>query len=201
MGEHRQQEGDGPRKTEEIRDLWDVAFGVARRKRLSIQDAEDVAVESVVAAWKAPKFRELEHSERRGYVYVTAKRKASQRLQQARGSEPSDVDPTIPAPASEFDPALHVALHQALADIEPQLVLVLQRYYGEGETESEIAEALDYSRGTVNRYRHLALSRLREEFDVPEMSPPPSMPTEAPADDSAHLPSGTVNTVPAKDVG
>lgn len=198
MGEHgREGDGaddDGPRGANEVRALWDVAFAAARKTRLSIEDAEDVAEASLTASWRTPRFGQLNRAERRRYVYVVAKRMAIRHLQVDTGTTNNDGLYR----SCGIDPALRVALHEALASLETQQLTILERYYGEGQTESEIAEALGCPRAAVHRGRHRALKSLQARFD----QGPATAPAGEPAGETdGELPSGTVHIVLTKDVG
>src|SRR5262249_30536338 len=146
-------------------------FGVALRMLGSRAEAEEVAQEAFLRAYRA--LANFRGEARLGtWLYGIASRLCLNRLaspdrRMARGgAAPSDVPATTPDAAAEVERAeLDAALRTAIAELpnEQRLVLVLRDV--EGLSYEEIGDALALVPGTVRSRLHRARMQLKEKLE------------------------------------
>ena len=155
-----------------VRMLQDDVFGGALRMTGDRTDAEDVAQETFVRAYRAlsgypaARIRDLRV---RGWVWTIAlnlcRNRARSRSRKPVASLPEGLDPPSAAPGPEeealaADTAGDLAGHLAALPWEQRRAVVLRHVVGLGY--AEIAEAADRPVGTVKADVHRGLARLRE---------------------------------------
>ena len=143
--------------------MFPRAFRLARRILGDSAAAEDVAAEALARAYAQwPKVESLPY--RDGWVLRVTTNLAIDRLRRHRPDQP------VPAELLAEDAlVLRLALTAALRSLpRRQRQAVALRYLGE-MSESEVAQALDVSVGTVKTHTHRGLAALRTRLG-PEMA-------------------------------
>jgi RNA polymerase sigma-70 factor (ECF subfamily) len=149
-----------------VQSYQDRAFGLALRVTRSREDAEEVAQEAFVRAWRAlPQFRG--DSRFSTWLYRIVARRALDVAQARRGRDARAIDleavaATLEAPApaggserrSDLEP-LHAALPEAQR-------LAITLYYYEGRSVVEVARTMGLPDGTVKTHLHRARAALRK---------------------------------------
>ena len=148
-----------------------LAFRVARGVLRNTADAEDVAQEALLRAYKS--FDRLrDHSRFRGWLVRISFRLALDRLRSAKRREHRDTlwaRPThLPPPISAEDVAVanqfQVHLDRALEELPEKLRLVLLLSAMDGYTIEEIASMLGVPLGTVKSRIFIARKKLAEKL-------------------------------------
>lgn len=127
--------------------------------RHAAEDLLQAALARTVAKW-----RTVRHEDPEAYVRTVMYREQVswwRRLRRLRETPVAHgVEPSLPDPAGTSD--LRMSMRQALLRLpEPQRAVLVLRYY-EDLNETQIAEVLRCSVGTVRSRTHRAVARLRE---------------------------------------
>ena len=150
-----------------------LAYGLAFRIVGSGTEAEDVVQESFLALWRQAERLDPEKG-LRSYLLSIVHHRAIDRLRR-RGRRPeAELDPDLPIPSDEEDPADTAARNQeretvraALVALSPDQRRTVEMVYFQGMTMTETADRLSIPVGTVKSRLRLALGRLRQELGTP----------------------------------
>jgi RNA polymerase sigma-70 factor (ECF subfamily) len=150
-----------------------LAYGLALRVVGSQTEAEDVVQESFLALWRQADRLDPEKG-LRSYLLSIVHRRAIDRLRH-RGRRPeSELDPDLPLPSHEEDPADTVVRNTERETVRAALVTLsddqrrtVEMVYFRGLTMNEAAERLRIPVGTVKSRLRLALGHLRQELESP----------------------------------
>jgi RNA polymerase sigma-70 factor (ECF subfamily) len=147
----------------------DLAYEVALRIVRSPEEAEEIAQDAFVRAWRAlPGFREEARFSTWLYRIVTRRAldvAGSARVRAARFA--AELDPeTLPGPAAPA-PALTDArrLDRILAGLEPVRRAIVTLYYLRERTVDEVAEIVEMPANTVKTHLHRARAELRRAWN------------------------------------
>jgi len=145
----------------------DLAYEVALRIVRDPDDAEEVAQDAFVRAWRAlPGFRE--ESRFSTWLYRIVTRRALDAASSARRHSERrapDLDPEAlpdPAPTRPVTDALR--LERVLGGLSPLRRAVLILFYLRERTVDEVAEILDLPSGTVKTHLHRGRAELRRAW-------------------------------------
>ena len=165
-------QADARREFEErLAECGPLAFRVARGVLRNTADAEDVAQEALLRAYKS--FERLRDRDRfRGWLVRISFRLALDRLRSAKRREKRDTlwgNPAhFPAPASAEDVAVsnqfQAHLDRALEELPEKLRLVLLLSAMDGYTIEEIASMIGAPLGTVKSRIFIARKKLAEKL-------------------------------------
>jgi RNA polymerase sigma-70 factor, ECF subfamily len=165
-------QGDARREFEErLAECGPLAFRVARGVLRNTADAEDVAQEALLRAYKS--FDRLRDRSRfRGWLVRISFRLALDRLRSAKRREQRDAlwaKPThVPAPVTAEDVAasnqFQAHLDRALEELPEKLRLVLLLSAMDGYTIEEISSMLGVPFGTVKSRIFIARQKLAEKL-------------------------------------
>ena len=156
---------------ERLAECGPLAFRVARGVLHNTADAEDVAQEALLRAYKS--FNRLrDHSRFRGWLVRISFRLALDRVRSARRRERRDAlwsqPARLPPPASAEDVAasnqFQGHLERALEELPEKLRLVLLLSAMEGYTIEEIASMVGIPLGTVKSRIFIARKKLAEKL-------------------------------------
>jgi RNA polymerase sigma-70 factor (ECF subfamily) len=165
-------QADARREFEErLAECGPLAYRVARGVLRNTADAEDVAQEALLRAYRS--FDRLRDRSRfRGWLVRIAFRIALDRLRSAKRREQRDTlwsqPPHLPPPATAEDIAVSNQfqghLDRALEELPKKLRLALLLSAMEGHTIEEIASMLDVPTGTVKSRIFIARKKLAEKL-------------------------------------
>jgi len=168
----REAQADARREFEErLAECGPLAFRVARGILRNTADAEDVAQEALLRAYKS--FDRLrDHNKFRGWLVRISFRLALDRLRSAKRREQRDTlwaEPAhVPAPVTAEDVAasnqFQAHLDRALEELPEKLRLVLLLSAMDGYTIEEIASMLGVPLGTVKSRIFIARKKLAEKL-------------------------------------
>jgi RNA polymerase sigma-70 factor (ECF subfamily) len=152
-----------PRDTELYREHADELIRYAT-VLVGPDDASDVVVDAVLAAFGSPGWRNVAHP--RAYLFRTVLNTANSRHRSTARRRRREVvvgTRAVVAPAMTDDTAIDV--HRALATISPQQRAIVYLAYWEDLTAAQIAATLDISEGAVRKQLARARARLRKVID------------------------------------
>jgi len=168
----REAQADARREFEErLAECGSLAFRVARGILRNTADAEDVAQEALLRAYKS--FDRLrDHNKFRGWLVRISFRLALDRLRSTKRREQRDTlwaEPAhVPAPVTAEDVAasnqFQAHLDRALEELPEKLRLVLLLSAMDGYTIEEIASMLGVPLGTVKSRIFIARKKLAEKL-------------------------------------
>jgi RNA polymerase sigma-70 factor (ECF subfamily) len=137
------------------------------RQSLSAAKAEEVTQEVMLRVWrKAPSYDPARASAAT-WIFTIARNARIDSLRRTGRVEPDPEDPmwvpSAPPPPDELASrkAEEAKMREALDGLPPGQLEVLERAYLQGQTLTEVAEALGIPLGTVKSRVRLALERLR----------------------------------------
>lgn len=149
--------------------MWDQAVEQsriwARRYARQEADAEDIAQEALLRAWRSR--RTLESSERfQGWLATIVYREAA-RAHGRREPLPTPLEPDEIAVEDErLEQALEREdLRKLLVSLDPHERRLLHLRYGEDMTQPAIAQLLEVPEGTVKVQLHRARAKLRRTME------------------------------------
>lgn len=123
-------------------------------------DAPDVVTDAVLAAFRSPGWRSVDHP--RAYLYrcvlntATTWRRSDDRRRRREEVVGRQMPPEVPGPDAALD------VHRALAHLTPQQRAVIFLAYWEDLTPPQIAATLSVSEGTVRKQLARARAELRQ---------------------------------------
>jgi RNA polymerase sigma factor (sigma-70 family) len=124
-------------------------------------DAPDVVVDGVLAAFRSPSWSSVEH--RRAYLYravysraVSMRRSDERRVRREMAAAQREIRP-------EHEPSIDA--HRALAALSPQQRAAVYLTYWSDQTPAQIAELLGVGEGTVRKQLARARDQLRRILD------------------------------------
>ena len=168
----REAQADARREFEErLAECGPLAFRVARGVLRNTADAEDVAQEALLRAYKS--FDRLrDHNRFRGWLVRISFRLALDRLRSAKRREQRDTmwakPAYVPAPITAEDVAasnqFQAHLDRALEELPEKLRLVLLLSAMDGYTIEEIASMIGVPLGTVKSRIFIARKKLAEKL-------------------------------------
>jgi len=149
-----------------------VAFGLARRILMRVEDAEEVVQDVFAQVWRDAARYMPERATVAGWIIMLTRTRAIDRLRarNARPDQSQGKDPSLVAPlaAKGRDPEQVAVseedgrqIRQALAGLPPEQRLLVDLAYYEGLTQSEIAERTGVPLGTVKTRVRAAMATLR----------------------------------------
>ncbi|MEK7216406.1 MAG: sigma-70 family RNA polymerase sigma factor, partial [Chloroflexota bacterium] len=150
------------------------ALGLAYRLLQDAGDAEDVAQETFLSAWRAAPTYDVSRGSTRTWLLTMVRNRAIDRLRRRRRQpvttlqddmEPAD-DADISSEATITVDGL--AARKALAGLPEEQRRVIELAYFGGLTHTEVASRLSTPVGTVKSRIRLALDRLRVALEDPQ---------------------------------
>ena len=141
--------------------------GMLRRGGADDGKAEELAQETMLAVWRKAHLYDPAKASPATWIFCIARNMRIDALRRERRPEADPDDPLFiadpePAPDATFETEQRGArLRQALADLPPDQVRVLEMSFFEGKAHGEIALALDLPLGTVKSRLRLAFVKLR----------------------------------------
>jgi RNA polymerase sigma-70 factor, ECF subfamily len=144
-----------------------VALREAHRLGASAVDAEEVAQEAVIRAWRHQS-KCYGRAAQDAWIRQIARREALRA--HARRRALGEREATLPAEAYEDDPGYArvistLVVNQLLRRLRPRQRQLIALRYGEDLTQTGVAEQLGIPEGTVKVQLHRARSRLREALE------------------------------------
>jgi RNA polymerase sigma-70 factor (ECF subfamily) len=148
-----------------------TVVGVAVRILKSRREAEDVAHDVFLEAWRRAGSYEPSRASVRGWLLLVTRSRALDRKKSAGFSRgvPLDAEPEDDTVSAEIDVDRGRAV-RALAALSPEQQEVIRLGYFEGLSSSEMATELGVPIGTVKSRVRSALATLRGALDVGEVA-------------------------------
>jgi RNA polymerase sigma-70 factor (ECF subfamily) len=156
-----------------------AAYSLAYRMMGERQAAEDLVQETFLQVWRAAGSYRAERGSVRTWILSIAhnrgidqlrssasRRRTQERVEQSPTSQPSE------AFAETWRNLQREQVRQALRDLPPEQLKVLELAYYSGYTHTEIAELLELPLGTVKGRMRLGLQKIREYFGSRGMAVP-----------------------------
>ena len=143
-------------------------------------DAEDLAQEVFLQVWRAAGSYRAERGSVRTWILSIVHHRgidqlrssASRRRTQDRFEAAAPVSQPSEAFSETWRNSQRVQIREALRELPPEQLKVLELAYFSGYTHREIAELLDLPLGTVKGHMRLGLKKIREYFDSRGMAVP-----------------------------
>jgi RNA polymerase sigma-70 factor, ECF subfamily len=150
-----------------------AAYSLAYRMMGERQAAEDLVQEAFLQAWRAAGSYRAEKGSVRTWVLSIVhhcgidqlRSSASRRRPQDRFEASASVSQPSEAFSEAWRNSQRVQVREALRELPPEQLRVLELAYFSGYTHREIAELLDLPLGTVKGRMRLGLKKIREYFD------------------------------------
>jgi RNA polymerase sigma-70 factor (ECF subfamily) len=157
-----------------------AAYSLAYRMMGERQAAEDLVQEAFLQAWRAAGSYRAERGSVRTWVLSIVHHRgidqlrssASRRRTQVRFEASASVSQPSEAFSEAWRNSQRVQVREALRELPPEQLRVLELAYFSGYTHREIAELLDLPLGTVKGRMRLGLKKIREYFDSRGMAVP-----------------------------
>jgi RNA polymerase sigma-70 factor, ECF subfamily len=156
-----------------------AAYSLAYRMMGERQTAEDLVQETFLQVWRAARSYRAERGSVRTWILSIAhnrgidqlrssasRRRTQERVEQSPTSQPSE------AFTETWRNLQREQVREALRDLPPEQLKVLELAYYSGYTHTEIAELLDLPLGTVKGRMRLGLQKIREYFGSRGMAVP-----------------------------
>jgi RNA polymerase sigma-70 factor, ECF subfamily len=156
-----------------------AAYSLAYRMMGERQAAEDLVQETFLQVWRAARSYRAERGSVRTWILSIAhnrgidqlrssasRRRTQERVEQSPTSQPSE------AFTETWRNLQREQVREALRDLPPEQLKVLELAYYSGYTHTEIAELLDLPLGTVKGRMRLGLQKIREYFGSRGMAVP-----------------------------
>ncbi|WP_297084037.1 RNA polymerase sigma factor [uncultured Demequina sp.] len=150
------------------RDVSSLVYTMAVRALGSEADAEDVAQQTFVSAWRSRERFDPERGDLRGWVVGIVRRRIADALEsrvreQRRLEAVKDAEPIKRSPVDDAESVLLAYEVEALGD--PRNRIVALAYY-DGATHEQISERLDMPLGTVKSHLRRGLIQLRDRWEA-----------------------------------
>ena len=157
-----------------------VAYSLAFRMMGERQAAEDLVQEAFLRAWRAAGSYRVERASVRTWILSIVHNRGIDMLRSSASRRRTQDRVEAQAPASQPSEAFsetwrssqRVQVREALRELPPEQLQVLELAYFSGHTHREIAELLDLPLGTVKGRMRLGLKKIREYFDSRGMAVP-----------------------------
>ena len=141
-------------------------------RRLGLDDAqaEELTQEVMLTVWQRAHQFDPKKASPSTWIFTIARNRRIDAARRAPQAEfrPEEEATRIPREEPEFSEAeialVREKLERAIDELPPEQAEVLRRFYMEGRTHSEIADALGLPLGTVKSRIRLALEKLREKL-------------------------------------
>lgn len=156
-----------------------AAYSLAYRMMGERQAAEDLVQETFLQVWRAARSYRAERGSVRTWILSIAhnrgidqlrssasRRRTQERVEQSPTSQPSE------AFTETWRNLQREQVREALRDLPPEQLKVLELAYYSGYTHTEIAELLGLPLGTVKGRMRLGLQKIREYFGSRGMAVP-----------------------------
>jgi RNA polymerase sigma-70 factor (ECF subfamily) len=156
-----------------------AAYSLAYRMMGERQAAEDLVQETFLQVWRAARSYRAERGSVRTWILSIAhnrgidqlrssasRRRTQERVEHSPTSQPSE------AFTETWRNLQREQVREALRDLPPEQLKVLELAYYSGYTHTEIAELLDLPLGTVKGRMRLGLQKIREYFGSRGMAVP-----------------------------
>lgn len=150
-----------------------AAYSLAYRMMGERQAAEDLVQEAFLQAWRAAGSYRAERGSVRTWVLSIVHHRGIDQLRSSasrrRTQDRFEASASVSQPSEAFSEAWRnsqrVQVREALQELPPEQLRVLELAYFSGYTHREIAELLDLPLGTVKGRMKLGLKKIREYFD------------------------------------
>jgi RNA polymerase sigma-70 factor, ECF subfamily len=157
-----------------------AAYSLAYRMMGERQAAEDLVQEAFLQAWRAAGSYRAERGSVRTWVLSIVHHRGIDQLRSSasrrRTQDRFEASASVSQPSEAFSEAWRnsqrVQVREALRELPPEQLRVLELAYFSGYTHREIAELLDLPLGTVKGRMRLGLKKIREYFDSRGMAVP-----------------------------
>ncbi len=157
-----------------------AAYSLAYRMMGERQAAEDLAQDVFLQVWRAAGSYRAERGSVRTWILSIVHNRgidqlrssASRRRTQNRFEAATPVSQPSEAFSEAWRNSQRVQVREALRELPPEQLKVLELAYFSGYTHREIAELLDLPLGTVKGRMRLGLKKIREYFDSRGMAVP-----------------------------
>jgi RNA polymerase sigma-70 factor, ECF subfamily len=157
-----------------------AAYSLAYRMMGERQAAEDLVQEAFLQAWRAAGSYRAERGSVRTWVLSIVHHRGIDQLRSSasrrRTQDRFEASASVLQPSEAFSEAWHnsqrVQVREALRELPPEQLRVLELAYFSGYTHREIADLLDLPLGTVKGRMRLGLKKIREYFDSRRMAVP-----------------------------
>lgn len=157
-----------------------AAYSLAYRMMGERQAAEDLVQEAFLQAWRAAGSYRAERGSVRTWVLSIVHHRGIDQLRSSasrrRIQDRFEASASVSQPSEAFSEAWRnsqrVQVREALRELPPEQLRVLELAYFSGYTHREIAELLDLPLGTVKGRMRLGLKKIREYFDSRRLAVP-----------------------------
>lgn len=158
-----------------LRSAYDIYGGavIAYGRRLlgSKEDAEDVAQQVFVAAWRQRYRYDPRRASLLTWLFGIARYKAIDRMRRLERERRLPLERPVPSPDETQHTADRLLVQEALSWLRPEQQHVLELAFYDDLTHQQIAEKLDMPLGTVKSHARRGLQRLRRFLDTETVGP------------------------------